>query len=321
VNLLRDEGAAKSVLSTTGAAVVGFASAVPQNERPRTGELVLSPGDYLSDSDLVIEGTGTLESDGGRVVLEGTAKLVNRGRIRGDLLLQGSYAAEAGGIMEGNFLTPPLASPTQQLRSASPLLLAPLAAAPTPPPFAPMVVTGDATLAGTAKLQFGNGVAPQQGDAFELLQVEGDVTGAFDEIEIAGLAPGFAFASEIANGKLVLTSLNDAQPLPHVNLAGKPTLVETKKAAKLKLTRSGDTTAALTVAYTVGGSAESGVDYVALPGTIQFPARKKSVTLLVQPIADGLAEGSETIEIALAPDASFAPGLVSELTLELRDGK
>jgi hypothetical protein len=60
---------------------------------------------------------------------------------------------------------------------------------------------------------------------------------------------------------------------------------------------------------------------VALPGTIQFPARKKSVTLLVQPIADALDEGSETIEIALAPNASFAPGLASELTLELRDGK
>jgi hypothetical protein len=75
------------------------------------------------------------------------------------------------------------------------------------------------------------------------------------------------------------------------------------------------------VAYTVGGTAESGVDFVALPGTIQFPARKKSVTLLVQPIADGVDESNETIEISLAPDASFAPGLVSELTLELRDGK
>jgi hypothetical protein len=283
--------------------------------------LILSPGTFHSDREVVIEGTGLLDSSGGRVELEAPARLVNRGRIRGALTVAGDYAQEAGGSVEGNVLEVPAPAATQQLRSASSLLLAPLAAAPPPPPFEPIVVTGNATLAGRAVLQFGNGAAPQQGDAFELLQVEGDVTGAFDEVDVAGLAPGAGFASEIVNGRLVLTSLSDAKPLPWVNLAGKPVLLEGKKAAKLKLTRSGDVSAPLTVAYTVGGTAESGVDYVALPGTVEFAARRKSVTLLVQPIADGVAEGSETIELTLAPDESFAPGLASALTIELRDGK
>jgi T5SS/PEP-CTERM-associated repeat protein len=302
-------------------AVFGEPSATPHDRRIYNAELELLNGTFDSDSELLIEGTGSLTSEGGRVVIAAPAQLKNRGLIVGNLVVVGDYVEGTTGAVEGTVLETPPASPAQQLRSASPLLLAPLAAAPSPPAFGPLVVTGNATLAGLAKLQFGNGVAPGQGDQFELLQVQGTVTGAFDEVEIAGLAPGAAFASEIVNGAVVLTSLTDAEPLPFVNLAGKPLLLEGKKAAKLKLTRSGDTTAPLTVAYTVGGTAESGVDFVALPGTIQFPARKKSVTLLVQPIADGLAEGSETIEITLAPDASFAPGLASELTLELRDGK
>jgi T5SS/PEP-CTERM-associated repeat protein len=286
----------------------------PGAERPVSAVLALSPGTFGSDRDVVIEGTGLLDCSDGRVELEAPARLVNRGTIRGDLFVLGDYVQEETGVVEGLVVAqlPPI-GPARSLGLA--------AAVPPAPAFEPIIVTGDATLAGKAKLQFGNGAAPRQGDAFELLQVAGEVTGAFDEVEIAGLAPGFDFASEIVNRALVLTSLTDAEPLPYVNLAGKPLLLESKKAAKLKLTRSGDTSASLTVAYTVAGTAESGVDFVALPGTIQFPARKKSVTLLVQPIADALDEGSETIEIALAPNASFAPGLVSELTLELRDGK
>jgi hypothetical protein len=320
--LSRDDASAAvpELAVSGGTSFFGFPE-LPNAERPQSALLSLAPGIFRAKQDVVIEATGLLDSSGGRVELEAPARLVNRGTIRGGLTVAGDYVQETGGVVEGNVLETPAPPASQALRSASPLLLAPLAAAPPPPAFEPIVVTGNAALAGKAKLQFGNGAAPQQGDTFELLQVEGEVTGAFDEVEIAGLAPGAAFASEVVNGALVLTSLTDAEPLPYVNLAGKPLLLESKKAAKLKLTRSGDTSASLTVAYTVAGTAESGVDFVALPGTIHFPARKKSVTLLVQPIADGLAEGSETIEIALAPDASFAPGLVSELTLELRDGK
>jgi T5SS/PEP-CTERM-associated repeat protein len=264
--------------------------------------------------DLVIERNGFVNGGNARIVFDAGGKLVNKGAlVGGGFLIEGDYVEEATAFLNASVFEVEAAPSPQGVRS--------LAAAPPPPPFQPLVVTGDATLAGKAVLQFGNGAAPQQGDQIALLEVQGDVTGAFGEIEVKGLAPGFGFDAALVNGAFVLTSLTDAEPLPYVNLAGKPLLLESKKAAKLKLTRSGDTTAPLTVAYTVGGTAESGVDFVALPGTIQFPARKKSVTLLVQPIADGLAEGSETIEITLAPDASFAPGLASELTLELRDGK
>lgn len=316
-----------SALDGTGAdSVVGGPTPLPPNHygaqlQIESADLVLSGFGH----DLVIERNGFV--NGGRALIEFDAggKLVNKGAlVGGGFVIVGDYVQEATGFLNASvFETPATPSPqgARALAASAPGARA-LAKAPAPPPFEPLVVTGDATLAGLAVLQFGNGVAPAQGDQFGLLQVEGEVTGAFDAVQVKGLAPGsFGFDSSLVNGALVLTSLTDAVALPAVSLTGKPLLLEGKKAAKLKLTRTGDTSAPLTVTYTVGGTAEAGVDFVALPGSIVFPARKKSVKLLVQPIADALAEGSESILIELAPNASFAPGLVSALTLELRDGK
>lgn len=264
--------------------------------------------------DLVIERTGFLNGGGGRIAFDAGGKLVNRGSLVGNFVIEGDYVQEPGAFLNATLLVVPSVGPAA--RSVTPL------GAETPAqPFAPVVVTGDAVLAGTAKLQFGNGAAPRQGDAFELLQVEGEVTGTFDEVEIAGLAPGFQYGAEIVNGALVVTAENDGEPLPYVNLTGKSVLVETKKSAKLKLTRTGDTSGPLSVAYTVGGTATSGVDFVELPGTLDFAAGRKSATLLVRPIADALDDGGETIELTLVPNERFAPGLAGRLVIELRDRK
>ena len=103
-----------------------------------------------------------------------------------------------------------------------------------------------------------------------------------------------------------------------MSVKAKAKLKETaKRGGKIKLKRTGDTSAPLVVSYTVGGTAQSGIDYEALPGTIEFPAKKKSATILVRPIADGLVEGPETLELELVPGDSYAPGAVSQVAVEL----
>ena len=74
------------------------------------------------------------------------------------------------------------------------------------------------------------------------------------------------------------------------------------------ITRSGDLTNPLTVAYTVGGSATPGADYAALPATLTIPANTASATLTVAPISDTLAEGDESVTVTLASGlaATFA---------------
>ena len=64
-------------------------------------------------------------------------------------------------------------------------------------------------------------------------------------------------------------------------------------------TRTGPTAGALTVNFTVGGTASAG-DYAALPATISIPDGLASTTLTITPVDDALIEGSETVVITLA---------------------
>ena len=65
------------------------------------------------------------------------------------------------------------------------------------------------------------------------------------------------------------------------------------------VTRSGDFANALTVPFTVSGSATAGTDYVSLPSSVTIPANATGATLTVTPLADSLAEGGETVTVTL----------------------
>ncbi|MBL8094882.1 MAG: hypothetical protein JNL73_12010 [Anaerolineales bacterium] len=70
-------------------------------------------------------------------------------------------------------------------------------------------ITGTASLDGTLVLNFGHGFAPQRGDHFAFLSATGGVVGAFDNVQISGLMPGFEYDLSNQNGQLVLEALND----------------------------------------------------------------------------------------------------------------
>ncbi len=55
----------------------------------------------------------------------------------------------------------------------------------------------------------------------------------------------------------------------------------------------------LTVTYTVSGTATSGDDFVALPGTVTIPAGQASAEVAVTPIDDGVLETAETVILTL----------------------
>jgi hypothetical protein len=179
-------------------------------------------------------------------------------------------------------------------------------------------VTGDATLDGTLVLQFRNGFAPAQGEPFEVLDVGGNVTGDFAQIVVQGLAPGALFDGAFEGGTYRVAATADTEALPPLTLKAKPKLKETKKAgAKVKVGRAGDRTQPLAVSYEVRGSAENGIDYALLAGTLEIPAGRKSATPAVRPFRDGLPELPETIEIELLPGEGYSLPLVSRATIEL----
>jgi calcineurin-like phosphoesterase family protein/Big-like domain-containing protein len=70
--------------------------------------------------------------------------------------------------------------------------------------------------------------------------------------------------------------------------------------ALVTISRTGSTTAALTVEYTITGSAVAGRDFFRLPGRATIPASAQSVTFPVQAIDDGEEETAENVQLALA---------------------
>lgn len=69
--------------------------------------------------------------------------------------------------------------------------------------------------------------------------------------------------------------------------------------------RDGDTSADLTVAYEVSGSAVSGTDYKALPGTVTLPACETSKKVKVRALTVEGAKGKKTVRLSLLPGDGY----------------
>jgi hypothetical protein len=77
------------------------------------------------------------------------------------------------------------------------------------------------------------------------------------------------------------------------------------------ITRTGSTSSALDVFFTVSGTATSGTDYTALTSPVTIPAGQLSVTLTVTPVDDFTAEVAETVIVTITNTANYnvaAPG-------------
>lgn len=83
-------------------------------------------------------------------------------------------------------------------------------------------------------------------------------------------------------------------------------------------TRVGDTSAPLTVDYTVGGSASSG-DYAALSGSVTIPGGQASVMLVITPVDDADFEAPETVVVTVAANAAYVVGVPSQAAVTIAD--
>lgn len=87
------------------------------------------------------------------------------------------------------------------------------------------------------------------------------------------------------------------------------------------ISRSGNTTAPLTVYFTLTGTAGNGVDYALLDTTATIPTGASSINVVVTPIADAEAETTETVILTLsaAPGNTYAVGSPSSATVYIAD--
>ena len=83
--------------------------------------------------------------------------------------------------------------------------------------------------------------------------------------------------------------------------------------------RSGATTSALTVNYTVGGTATLGTDYTGIAAspatkTVSFAAGSSTAIVTVDPTADSTVEADETVALTLAAGTGYTVGTTTPVT-------
>jgi hypothetical protein len=82
-------------------------------------------------------------------------------------------------------------------------------------------------------------------------------------------------------------------------------------------TRTGNTAAALTAYFTVGGTATAGSDYVSLGTSVAFGAGVTHVVKILAPREDTIQEWGETVILTLAQSPNYAVGTPGSATVSL----
>ncbi len=133
------------------------------------------------------------------------------------------------------------------------------------------------------------------------------------------LTPGAAYSTFAPTASATMWMRDDDQPTVYVdtqvgtNAAMINTFTEGASTSPVKfyVSRTGSTTAALTVNYTIGGTATSGSDFTALSGSVTIAAGSLGADVPVVITNDTSFEGTETITFDFAAGAYAAgPGAV-----------
>jgi hypothetical protein len=85
------------------------------------------------------------------------------------------------------------------------------------------------------------------------------------------------------------------------------------------VTRTGSTSASLTVNYSISGAATNGVDYTALSGSVTIPAGSASAVITLKPVNDSLMESNESVKISISSSTSYQVGASYAGTIYITD--
>jgi len=142
-----------------------------------------------------------------------------------------------------------------------------------------------------------------------------------DETVSLTLAAGSGYTIGTTTTVSGTISNDDAAPLPSITLAVAPASVMEDGSSNLiyTFTRSGATTSALTVNYTVAGTANLGTDYAGIAATpatktVTFVAGSATVTVTVDPTTDTEIELDETVALTLAPGSGYTIGTTTAVS-------
>jgi Calx-beta domain/PKD domain len=126
------------------------------------------------------------------------------------------------------------------------------------------------------------------------------------ETVVVTITPSPSYRIYSASASALMQLRDDEGPTIYVDASDSdypPAFAENSSGGPFYLSRTGSTTAALMVNYTMSGSAVAGVDYAAVSGMAVIPVGASGVEVPITPTNDTLAEGVETLTLTLAPGA------------------
>jgi len=132
---------------------------------------------------------------------------------------------------------------------------------------------------------------------------------------IAFIRQGFGLGAGVGTQVLVQATDSDAAEPGNQNPNPNP--------GQFTLVRTGSVTSALTVNYTLTGTATYGLDYTTtIPesGQITFPAGAASLVVNITPLNDTIAEDPETVEFRVNSGAGYDPGAPASASFRIIDG-
>jgi PKD repeat protein len=144
-----------------------------------------------------------------------------------------------------------------------------------------------------------------------------------DETVVVTLVAGPGYSVGSPNSAIVTIHDNDqpppSQPTVTVVAADADASEQGSDPGTFAISRTGSTESALTVNYSLSGTAVNGTDYEPLPASVIIAAGTSSATVTVSPIDDTLVEGDETVVLTVSPDAAYTIGSPANATVTLHD--
>ena len=114
-------------------------------------------------------------------------------------------------------------------------------------------------------------------------------------------------------------TITDDDGDPEVSVAATtPNTTEVGSAARFTLTRS-DTDTAITVSYSLGGTATAGTDYTSLTGTVSFAVGVAEAFVDISPIDDSTFEFHETVQLTVSSGTGYTVGTPSSAQVTIND--
>ncbi|MBL9172285.1 MAG: hypothetical protein JNL10_02010 [Verrucomicrobiales bacterium] len=185
-------------------------------------------GAFVSVGERLIVGNGgrfevsasRVKVGGGEFPAPGTVRIGPGGRLQGVGGVAARVEVAAGGVVSPGSSPGTLSVQGNYVQQAGGQLEIEIAGTKAGTGYDVLQVSGAATVGGVLKVNFTEGFAPKTGQTFPVLLAGGGITGTFERVEVAGVAPGFRSAVVPDAGKgLSLVAQNDGIPTTVPTLA------------------------------------------------------------------------------------------------------